>query len=122
MAEFAVVAGLVFLPILFGTIEFGRLMFAKQTVTAAAREGTRKAIVSGSASGTTDAQFAARIDSVVNARAQLDPLKITRTWTGSRDPGDTVKVTVAYTYTPVVKLPFMSVKTVTGVSQQVIVF
>ena len=51
MVEFALVAVLVFFPLVFGLIELGRIVFAKTTVTAAAREGVRYAIVHGGASG-----------------------------------------------------------------------
>jgi Flp pilus assembly protein TadG len=51
MVEFAIAAGLVFIPMVFGIIEFGRLAWSKNMVTAAAREGVRYSIVHGSSSG-----------------------------------------------------------------------
>ncbi|MGI9042492.1 MAG: TadE/TadG family type IV pilus assembly protein [Gemmatimonadaceae bacterium] len=47
MVEFALVATIVFFPLVFGVVELGRQVFAKTTVTAAAREGVRFAIVHG---------------------------------------------------------------------------
>ena len=41
MVEFAVVAGLIFIPLVFGILEFGRVIWTKNMVTAAAREGVR---------------------------------------------------------------------------------
>ena len=45
MVEFALVVSLVFLPMVFGIIEFGRFIWTKTMITAAAREGVRYAIV-----------------------------------------------------------------------------
>lgn len=118
MVEFALVAGLIFIPLVFGTIEFGRLISAKTTITAAAREGVRFAIVRGSASGAAGGAVAdsASVANYVKARTPLTPITVTSTWTGSKDPGDTVTVQVTYVYSPVV--PVISPKTITSTSKQ----
>ena len=48
LVEFALIASLLFL-ILFGIIEFGRIFHAYLVVTSAAREGARKAAITGTA-------------------------------------------------------------------------
>ena len=118
MVEFALVAGVIFIPLVFGTIEFGRLISAKTTITAAAREGVRFAIVRGSASGAAGGAVAdsAAVANYVMARTQLSPITVKSTWTGAKDPGDTVTVQVTYVYAPVV--PVISPKTITSISKQ----
>ena len=121
MAEFALVFAVIFMPMVFGIIEFGRITFAKSMVTTAAREGVRYAIVHGSSSS---APFdSAAVATYVQGKTDLSPIGVRTTWTGSKDPQDTVTVTVSYTYTPVVKVPgLLTSKTVTGSSRQIISF
>lgn len=118
MVEFAIVAGLIFIPLVFGIIEFGRVIWAKNMVTAAAREGVRYAIVHGSSSGSV--ADSASIANYVKGRTQLSPIVVRPSWTGTKDPGDTVTVTVQYTYTPIVNV--IASKVVSGTSKQVIAF
>ncbi|MEO8575985.1 MAG: TadE/TadG family type IV pilus assembly protein [Gemmatimonadales bacterium] len=118
MVEFALVAGVIFIPLVFGIIEFGRLMWSKTTITAAAREGVRFAIVRGASSGA--AADTAAIGVYVRGRTALSPLNITSSWTGTKQPGDTVTVQVSYAYTPIV--PVISSKTITSSSKQIIAF
>lgn len=120
MVEFAIVAGLVFLPLMFGIIEFGRMLWAKNTVTAAAREGVRFAAVRGT--GQTDFTVfdSAAVAAYVEGRTKLSPIVVSTTWTGSKAPRDDVTVTVRYNYQPVVKLPIFANKTLTGASTQII--
>jgi Flp pilus assembly protein TadG len=118
MVEFAIVTGLVFLPLMFGIIEFGRMMWAKNTVTAAAREGVRYAVVHGTQSGATF--DSAAVASYVEGRTRLSPIIVSTSWTGTQETLDTVTVTVKYSYSPVVKLPIFPNKTLTGVSKQII--
>ncbi|WP_448205115.1 TadE/TadG family type IV pilus assembly protein [Azospirillum sp. sgz302134] len=54
--EFAIAVP-VFLALLFGTVEFGRYFWARNTIQYAAEEGARYAMVSGA----TDAQITARV-------------------------------------------------------------
>jgi Flp pilus assembly protein TadG len=123
MVEFALVSTLIFIPIVFGIVEFGRVVWAKDMVTAAAREGVRYAIVRGSSSPL--AATSATVSAYVIGRTQLAPITVTTTWSapGTKDPGDTVTVSVQYTYTPIVKVPgLISSKIVTGTSKQIIAF
>jgi Flp pilus assembly protein TadG len=122
MVEFALVAGVIFIPMVFGVIEFGRLVWAKNMVTSAAREGVRYAIVHGSSSGSTADSSA--VATYVIGRTKLSPIVVKPSWTGSKDPGkDTVTVSVSYVYVPIVKVPgLLTNKTVTGTSKQIIAF
>jgi Flp pilus assembly protein TadG len=118
MVEFALVFTFVLLPTVFGIIEFGRLISAKNTVTAAAREGVRFAAVRGSESGAAFDSTA--VADYVKDRAKLDGIRVRTTWTGSKGPQDTVTVTVQYDYSPIVSIRGLGAKTVTGVSKQII--
>ena len=118
MVEFAIVAAVIFFPLVFGIIEFGRLVWSKTMVTAAAREGVRFAIVRGSSSG-AQADSAA-IATYVKGRTQLTPIVVRPSWTGTKAPGDTATVQVSFTYTPIV--PVISAKTLTSTSKQIISF
>ena len=125
MVEFAIVTAFVFLPLLFGVIEFGRLSWSKDMVTAAAREGVRWAAVHGTqnqlAGGTL--ATAAIVSDTITARTKLSPINVVTQWAQDKDPGDTVTVTVTYVYTPIVKVPFLtSSKTITGKSRQIVVY
>ena len=126
MVEFAIVSALVFIPLVFGIIEFGRLTWAKDMVTTAAREGTRFAIVHGAdyaTAGFGTAFDCAAVAGYVQAKTQLSPIKVQTAWTGTKQPGDTVVVTVSYVYTPVVKVPaLLTSKTITGTSTQIIAY
>ena len=96
--EFAVVIG-VFVVILLATFELGMMLWEKNTIAAAAREGARFAIVRGSESGrTTDT---AGVAAYVRGRAGLAPIKVLTTWPASKDPGATVEVRVEYMHKPV---------------------
>jgi Flp pilus assembly protein TadG len=118
LVEFALVFTLVFVPTVFGIIEFGRLIWAKNMVTAAAREGVRFAVVRGSESGSTF--DSAAVATYVEGRTKLPGITVATAWTGSKDPQDTVTVTVQYRYTPIVSIRGLGAKTVTGVSKQII--
>ena len=118
MVEFALVAGVIFIPLVFGIVEFGRLMWSKTTITAAAREGVRFGIVRGSLSA-TPADTAA-IGTYVRNRTALSPLNVTTTWTGSQQVGDTLTVQVSYSYSPIV--PVIAPKLITSTSKQIIAF
>ena len=133
MVEFAIVFVFMFLPLLFGALEFGRAAYIKSSVTSAAREGVRYAIVHGSTTGALPSDTAA-ISAYINTRARLTPLAITTTYTpaNTNTPGSTVQVQVSFAYAPVVNLfqasiggrtvrvPFLSARNITSTSQQII--
>jgi Flp pilus assembly protein TadG len=118
MVEFALVSILVFFPLVFGIVEFGRVVMSKSAITAAAREGVRYAIVHGNhAIAPADSTAVANH---VKGRTALSPIAVRTTWTGL-DQGDTVTVQVSYTYVPIVKF-ITGGRTFTSRSQQVIAY
>lgn len=118
MVEFALVVSVIFLPLVFGVIEFGRLSYFKSTLTAAAREGVRYAIVHGTASGST--ADSAAVANYVKGRTQLSPITVNPTWNPGKAPGDTAFVQVTYSYVPIVRI--IGSRTLSSKSQQVIAF
>jgi len=122
MVEFAIIAVIFFIPFIFGTIEFGRMAWAKNTVTAAAREGVRYAIVHGSAAGAAGGSIAdsAAVANYVKGRTQLGGITVKTTWIPAKDPGDTVQVEVRYNYTSLI--PIVPAKQLRGISRQIIAY
>lgn len=119
MVELALVMGLIFVPLMFGVFEYGRVVFAKSTVTAAAREGVRFAIVRGSTvPSRTTTQTA--VSNYVQSVTAL-PVTTTATWEDvNKNPQTSVTVQVSYAYTSLV--PFISSKTLTSASKQLIAY
>jgi Flp pilus assembly protein TadG len=94
--EMAIVLPL-FLLLVFGIIEFGRLMIVLEIVTNAAREGARRAVVAGS----NDTQVFTTVD---NYLSQSDISGYTRSIAPSladASRGDPVTVTVSVPYSAV---------------------
>jgi Flp pilus assembly protein TadG len=132
LAEFAVVFTFICLPLLLGTFEFGRGTWVKSMITAAAREGTRYAIVHGSKSGATADNAA--VASYVQGRTGLSPIVVTTTWSPDKNPGSVVQVQVTYAYVPVVSviapvlagkkisIPLLSARPLSSTSSQVIAY
>ena len=118
MVEFAMVTALIFIPLVFGIIEFGRLIWSKTTISAAAREGVRYAIVHGSTSGSV--ADSAAVANYVIGRTGLSPIAVRTTWSDSNEPGDTATVQVTYVYTPIVRV--IPSRTITSSSRQIISF
>ena len=94
----------VYLMILFATIDFGRMVFAYNYVSYAAREATRYASVRGTTHATT---AAALLTLVQNEAIGLNSgsFTVTPTWTPSHAPGGTVQVQVQYSFQPIA--PYM---------------
>jgi Flp pilus assembly protein TadG len=96
MIESAMAAS-VFLLLVVGILEGGRLGFACNSVSYAAHRAARFAAVRGSASGhpVTAADVTAEARALVVA---LDPanFSVTTVWTPDNHPGSTVRVTVSY--------------------------
>ena len=118
MVEFAIVAVFFLIPMIFGIVEFGRMTWARTTLTAAAREGVRYAIVHGSTSGAL-ADSAAVAD-YVEAKSQLGGIIVRTQWLSGQDPGDTVEVTVDYSYQSLI--PVVPSRQLRGRSRQVIAY
>ena len=116
MVEFAIVAALIFIPLVFGVIEFGRLIWAKNMITSAAREGVRYSIVHSTADSASIADY-------VKGRTKLSPISVAPSRTGTNPGVDTAAVSVTYTYSPIVQVPgLLTSKTITSVSRQIIAF
>ena len=98
--EFALTIPVVLLLIL-GLVDLGRLMWAYESLAHAVREGTRYAIVHGSASSHPADQVAIR-NVVVQMAPPLEPDGITVlvTWNPSNAPGSQVTVEGRYTFHP----------------------
>ena len=110
---------LVFVFVLFGILEFGRVVAAYNIMAGATREGTRYAIVHGSRSGapatSTDIQ-----DKVRGWCIGLDSsaVSVTTAWPTGNGPGQPVNVTTRYTFVPLVG--FLTGFTVGSSSQMII--
>lgn len=120
IVEFALVAT-VFFILLFGIIEFSRLMLMYHHVGNVAREGSRYAIVHGSDS--LAPATAADISNYVKSISPVDPsnLTVTTTWENSNhDPQTWVKVQVIYDFKFIVPILYNSNIPLEGTSQMVI--
>jgi Flp pilus assembly protein TadG len=110
-----------FVFVVFGIMDFGRLVFAFNFVAYGAREGTRYASVRGSASGR--AVLASDVKSYVARQAvALDSSKLTvnTTWSPNNSPGSTVKVNVSYSYKPMLGILLPGAVSIGSKSQMVI--
>ncbi len=90
LVEFALVIPLL-LFLVIGFFDLGLIVYARNTLSFAAREGARVAIIPSK----TDTQICAQ------ARAEAQGLNITCIVSSPRDSGSTVTVTVGYTYIPI---------------------
>ena len=103
MIEMAVVCT-VFLMVLIGIVEMARAAWAREVITAAAREGARYAIVHGAGSGNPSGP--GQNDPAVEQRVrshcyglQPDAVTVTSSWPlGRNDAGSTVKIEVRYQF------------------------
>jgi len=99
--EFAVVAP-IFLLLVFGMIEYGRMVMVQQVLVNASREGARKAVLDGS----TQQDVVDVVDQYLNS-ASIDGATITVTPANPEDAafGDPVTVTVSVDFDQVSWLP-----------------
>jgi Flp pilus assembly protein TadG len=118
LIEFAIISTL-FILLSMGTLEFGRAVWAYNSLSQAAREGSRFAIVRGGDSGR--AATGVQVGDYVRSRvSSFTPLTVTTSWQPDNKPGSLVRVQVQYTFSPVVPL-FPSIP-LTSTSQMVIAF
>lgn len=99
--EFAIVAPLFFL-LVFGMVEFGRMVMVQQILTNASREGARKAVIVGM----SDADVQASVEQYL-ANASISGATVTVTTTAPTPP-DTAEartVTVTIPFSQVSWLP-----------------
>ena len=100
MLEFAL-AFLIFFSVVYGVMEFGRLVFSYNILAGAAREGVRYAAVHGSSSGSTATE--SDIQTYVRNWAiglETSSVAVTTTWDPGNAPGGKVKVKASYTVNP----------------------
>ena len=111
----------VLLMIVFGTIDFGRLVYAFNFVSFGAREGARYAIAHGNSSlhpaTTSDVRTA-----VTGKAVGFDPgaLTVTTTWSPNENAGSTVSVQVQYAFNSIVPYFPVSPLNVTSTSKMMI--
>jgi len=111
----------VFILLLVGITEFGRLGFACNSITFAAHRAARFAATRGSSSG-----HAASVSDIQNAAlsyvAALDTSALTVgvTWTPDNHPGSQVQVQVSYSFKPLLIPLSTSALTLKSTSSQVI--
>lgn len=125
--ETAIVMSFIFVPLLLGFFEFGRVMQAGQVVTTGSRYGVRSAILSGS----TEAAVRTEVQSFVSGTLGVPANKVTVTFNVTVAPGnpaslkidtaqakDLIQVTVAVNYNDisVVTGKFMKGQTITSSS------
>ena len=95
----------VFLMIIFGTIDFGRMVFAYNFISYSAREATRYALAHGTKYPVTASDLTTFVK---NEAIGLDPsaITVTPTWSDvSHTPGTSVQVQVQYAFQPIA--PYM---------------
>jgi Flp pilus assembly protein TadG len=118
--EFALILS-VFLLLTFGTIDFGRGVWTYNTLSHAAREATRYAVVHGAWS-----QYPAsseQIKEIITKQAAgLDPQKVvvTTSWQPNNEPGSVVQVQAQYNFKPVTPLIFSETIVLRSTSRMVI--
>jgi len=99
MVEFAIAAGLLFIPLFFALFEFGFAFWSKNAAANDAREAARYAVVRGSTSSNI-----ATVDSIrkfVKARSSMrtsgpDSIRVYATWPTDKKPGSMVHVSIAH--------------------------
>lgn len=113
LVEFAA-ASLIFLTLLLGTMEAGWLLYAKNQVTDAAREGARYAAVNGTKSQDITTQSgessyklsASNVKAYITSRLTLpnaNSMTVTvLTPDGTMVPGNRVEIKVSYPYSPLI--------------------
>lgn len=118
--EFAL-AFLAFFLLVYGIMEYGRIVASYNILAGATREAARYAVVHGSSSGS--AATATDIQDVVRRWAvglDTNSVAVTTTWTPGNGPGSTVKVQSSYTVQPFTGLILHNGLTLQSTSQMVI--
>ncbi len=94
-----------FMTMIFGLMDFGRMVWMYTTISHGAREATRYAMVRGTGSGANQATTNQIKDIVKSRSPGLDSTNLTTTVTftpgPNPDPGSSVKVAVSYNFYPI---------------------
>lgn len=101
LVEFVLITAILLFSII-GIMEFGRAVWTHNSLSHAAREGARWAIVRGNESGRV--ADTAAVSSYVLSRIGTRPLAINTVWSPDKDPGSTVTVTVQHQFRAVVPI------------------
>jgi Flp pilus assembly protein TadG len=112
---------LLFFTVVYGIMEFGRIVASYNILAGATREGARYAIVHGSASGSVAS--ASDIQDVVrhwSIGLEKSSVVVTTTWTPGNTPGSNVRVQAQYTVLPFTGLILANGLTLRSNSQLVI--
>jgi Flp pilus assembly protein TadG len=112
---------LLFFTVVYGIMEFGRIVASYNILAGATREGARYAIVHGSASGSVAS--ASDIQDVVrhwSIGLEKSSVVVTTTWTPGNTPGSNVRVQAQYTVLPFTGLILSNGLTLRSNSQLVI--
>ena len=102
VVEFALVAPLLFM-LIFGIIEFGRMLMVQQVITNAAREGSRYVVLPGSSNSSVESRVA---DVLTGTGVSGYGVAITPSDITQADADDPISVTV--------DVPYKNVSWVTG--------
>ena len=112
---------LLILSMLYGVLEFSRIVYSRTVLAGATREASRYAMVHGSRSGSpaTDATIRSQ---VIRWGYGLDPtaLVVNTTWDPSNTPGSRVRVETSYTIAPFTRLIMGGPMTLASRSEMVI--
>jgi Flp pilus assembly protein TadG len=112
---------LLFFFLMYGIMEFGRVVASYNMLSGATREGARYAVVHGSASGST--ATATDIQNIVRrwgVGLDSSSLVVTTTWNPGNGPGGKVNVKATYTLQPFTALILHKAITLQSTSQMVI--
>jgi Flp pilus assembly protein TadG len=118
LVEFALVS-IVFIVIVFGTLEFGLMVSDYNIVANAAKDGSRYASVRGAA--TSSPATADDIANYVQTRAMGMTVTVTTTWNPNNNSGSTVAVHVQGTFSSVIGILPQSTVTLSSTSQMLII-
>ncbi|WP_315858849.1 TadE/TadG family type IV pilus assembly protein [Blastopirellula sediminis] len=103
VVEFAIVAPLFFL-LVFGMIEYGRMVMVQQVITNASREGARRAVLDGA----TTTEVVAAVEEFLNQASVSGPnleIRVSPDPPSSAENGDPVGVTVIVPFSDVSWIP-----------------
>ena len=104
VVEFAIVAPLFFL-LVFGMVEYGRMVMVQQVLTNASREGARSAVLDGASATAVKASVVEFLEeSAINSVTQ-DNVEITPADPSTAGSGDSVTVTVTVDFDDVSWMP-----------------
>jgi Flp pilus assembly protein TadG len=120
MIEFALCFLLMF-GLLYGVMEFSRIVYSRTVLAGATREASRYAMVHGSRSASPATNEAIRAQ-VLRWSFGLNPaaLVVNTTWDPSNSPGSTVRVEASYTIAPFTRLILDTPLTLASRSEMVI--